>query len=128
MRKKLLRPYNMAYAHITMNRRGKGSPNSTWTRNGDKSFTNAHKHKRLASLTFVCVIYSSTQESVFFSSWWTSHCLTTFPCSWPKTNPQYKDDNIAFTRNTRIYGLSIYICILEGIPFVSNALTYIYYV
>jgi len=50
MRKKIVRPCNMAYAHIAPHRRGKGSPNSTWTRNGDKSFTSAHK--RLASLTF----------------------------------------------------------------------------
>jgi len=90
MRKKIVRPCNMAYAHIALHRRGKGSPNSTWTRNGDKSFTNAHK--RLASLTFVCVcvIYSGIHKRVyFFPSCWTSHCLTTFPCSWPKTNPQY---------------------------------------
>jgi len=121
----------MAYAHIALHRRGKGSPNSTWTRNGDKSFTNAHK--RLASLTFECVcvwftvVY--TRECVFFLPAGRHIVWPHFPVPGPKQIHNiyiiHKDD-VAFARtHTHIwYGLCTYI--FEGIPFVLDALTYIY--
>jgi len=93
MRKKIVRPCNMAYAVRTH----RAAP--TWER-VTKLYVNPERRQILYERTQktrqshvrVCVrvIYSGIHKRVyFFSSCWTSHCLTTFPCSWPKTNLRY---------------------------------------